>query len=88
MPKANPQPYEYDFDGACAPGQPGAYAHAVSFSLGIFQWIPRASKKGLKRGKVVRRIKGYLRNPEEALGRARAVCEELNRDLREQKVIA
>lgn len=58
--KADPKPYEWDFDGACAPdpdGKPNRPWHSATFSLGIFQWVPKASGKGLKRSRVVKRMK-------------------------------
>jgi hypothetical protein len=49
-----------------------------TFSLGIFQWLPKAGGKGLKRGKVVQRVKGQTSEPEPAYERARAIVVELN----------
>lgn len=42
----------WDYDGACVNSRWG------TISIGIFQWVRRANGKGLKRGKVVKRIKG------------------------------
>ena len=67
---------EWDFDGSCAPG--GSYAGWQTFSLGIFQWVPKSGGKGLKRSKVTRRVKGYTSQPEEAFAKARTIVAELN----------
>ncbi len=53
--KENPKPYEWDYNGACIPdGNP----FWKTFSVGIFQWLPKSNGKGLKKGKIVKRIKG------------------------------
>lgn len=66
----------WDFDGACAPGR--AHGRHRTFSLGCFQWIPKASGKGTKRGKVVKRFVGLTDDPESAFEQARAWCTERN----------
>ena len=53
---------DWDFDGCCAPNSPCAFSN-TTFSIGIFQWIPKSDGKGIKRGKVVKRIKGYSSEP-------------------------
>lgn len=64
MPKKakDAQPYEWDFSGACAPTEDGKWPAGYrpdSFTLGIFQWVPTADGKHVKRGKVAMRVKGY-----------------------------
>jgi hypothetical protein len=50
----DPKAGDWDYDGSCVNSQ-----WADTVSLGIFQWVPRANNSGrLKRGKVVKRIKG------------------------------
>lgn len=73
-------PYEgmWDFDGACAPPEDGARHHFETFTLGCFQWIRRASGKGLKRGKVTYRIKGRAADPKPAYVSARKWCDNKN----------
>lgn len=74
----------YDFDGAgVLPGVPGdwrTFPGQQTFSLGVFRYVERADG-GLKRGKVVRRVKGYFgagdHAPERAFEEAERVCEEL-----------
>lgn len=74
------KPYRWDFGGACMPteGYNPVVAKQKTFSLGIFQWMPKASGKGLKWSKTVKRIKGDFRSPEQAFSRAIARCKELN----------
>ena len=77
MPSPKPKPYEWDFDGACAPGN--AHGRYETFTLGIFQWIPKASGKGLKRGKVIRRVEGRTDSPDEVFARAQTIVDQMNR---------
>lgn len=80
MPKTpeTARPYEWDYDGSCAPGRPESSGWMETFSLGIFQWVPTKDGKRLKRGKVVKRIKGRSFNPEECYKRAQVAVDELN----------
>ena len=74
-----PRPYQWDFYGKNAPSEDSTnrlYWH--TFSLGIFQWVPRASGNGLRRGQVVRRVVGKRSDPKPVYDAARAVCDELN----------
>jgi hypothetical protein len=62
-----PASYRWDFDGACAPeDESTSFARRLNmtFSVGVFQWIPTKDGKGLKRGKVVKRITGSTSYPE------------------------
>jgi hypothetical protein len=70
--------YEYDYEGSCAPGGVANYQGQLTFSVGVFQWIPKANGVGLKRGRVVRRIRGYVNNPDMVYTQAKKLCEELN----------
>jgi hypothetical protein len=49
----DPKAGDWDYDGACV-NESGW----ETVSIGIFQWILRANGKGVKRGKVVKRIRG------------------------------
>jgi hypothetical protein len=75
---SEPKAYQWDFAGACAPDQPQFSASWVTFSVGIFQWLPKAGGRGLKRGKVVRRVKGYVSDPQECYDRAHRIVTALN----------
>lgn len=72
--------YEWDFSGHCAPGEDGRTIRGTytTFTLGIFQWIPKKKGTGLKRGKVQKRVKGYVSYPKEAYETARAIVTENN----------
>jgi hypothetical protein len=76
----SPRPFEWDFYGDCAPDESRPGVGWKTFTLGIFQWLPKASGKGLKRGKVIFRVKGTRDNPALAYSQARAFCAELNRE--------
>ena len=77
--KADPKAYEWDWDGACAPGF-GKDAHAAynTFSVGIFQWLPKTGGKGLKRGKVLHRVKGRTHSPKVVFDAAEEIVAWLN----------
>lgn len=64
------RPYEWDFDGGCAPHR--ARGNYSTFTLGVFQWLPKAGGKGLKRGPVAKRFGGYSSDPAPVYARARA----------------
>lgn len=68
--------YTWDFDGACAPDK-ASYSF-ITFTLGIFQWIPKNNGKGVKRGKVIKRIKGYTSLAQEAYIKATETVEKMN----------
>ena len=51
-----PQAGDWDYDGACLTWS------GASVSLGIFQWVPKSSGRGVKRGPVQKRIKGLPRD--------------------------
>jgi hypothetical protein len=74
--KANPQPFEYDFDGACDPAK--SNFRSETFSLGIFQWIPKSSRRGLKRSAVIKRFRGPVHDAEKVRAAAQAFCDEKN----------
>ncbi len=67
----------WDYDGAYDPNKPHAF-HSETFSVGVFQWVKRASGKGLKRTAVVKRIRGSVSNPEEVYSEAQKCCDQLN----------
>ncbi len=64
----------YYFDGQCKPGTPDSGIE--TFSVGIFR-IERA-RKGLKRGPVQIRIRGYHFQLKEVCSLSREICYELN----------
>ncbi|MCM8543427.1 MAG: hypothetical protein NE328_24370 [Lentisphaeraceae bacterium] len=50
-----------------------------TFSIGIFQWLPKASGKGLKKSKTIR-VKGYVIEAQKAYKKADEVCQRLNKE--------
>lgn len=65
----------HGFAGQCAPSAYGLGAHET-FSVGIFQWVTKADGKGLKRGKVLMRVRGLATGDgrERVLRRAKDIC--------------
>ena len=64
--------YKHDWSGHCD-GRLGM----ATFSVGIFQWIPKV-KKGLKKTAVKYRVRGYASNPQKVYQRAEEVCDYLD----------
>lgn len=52
---------------------------ALTFSVGVFQWLPKASGKGLKKSKTIR-IKGFVAESKRVYEKAAQLCEKLNRE--------
>ena len=65
-------------DGACAPGQ-GSWASQQTFSVGVFEWLPKARGQGTKRGKVKVRVKGSVTQQDRVLEKAREIAQQLDR---------
>ncbi len=78
-----PEVGKWDYDGQCAPAS--TQVRFDTFSVGIFQWLPKSRGKGLKRGKVVARVKGSTSDAEMVYAEAARTCEEWNARLLEQK---
>lgn len=75
---------KWDFDGGCAPqrGTTGA-GSMETFTLGCFQWEKKSRGSGLKRGRIVYRIKGNARiveNVNDAHDHAEAFCRKKNEE--------
>ena len=71
MAKFGKDAFCYDYAGGYDPATNRLFT-SHTFSVGIFQWIPRSSGKGLKRGKVIKRITGLTSNPEAVYAAAEA----------------
>lgn len=71
---------KHGFDGDCAPGAAGVLKNSVqeTFSVGIFEWVPKSSGKGCKRGAVKVRVKGPFGDPEKVYAKARTIAGELD----------
>ena len=50
---------------------------AATFSTGVYQWLPKASGKGLKKSKTIR-VTGYVAEPARVYEKAQELCERLN----------
>ena len=68
---------KHSFGGMCAPAG-GGYTAVKTFSVGVFEWIARASGRGVKRGPVKARVKGLTAAPEVVYARAAAICAALD----------
>jgi len=75
--KKTPIAYLWDYDGEYDPAKKPPY-YSTTFSVGVFQWLPKASKKGLKKSAVVKRIRGLVSNPQDVYDRAQAECDKRN----------
>ncbi len=72
------QAYKHGFDGHCKPGGGADHISQATFSVGIFQWLPKTGGTGLKRSAVKYRVKGAVNNAEAVYARAREVCQLLD----------
>jgi len=70
-----PKPYQWDYDRAGA--EVMISSGFRTFSIGVFQWLPKASGKGLKRSTTIR-VNGYVADPQRAFDRADELCRQLN----------
>jgi hypothetical protein len=71
----NPQPYLWTYDRTSADK---TLLHSWStFSVGVFQWLPKASGKGLKRSTSIR-VTGYTAEPQRVFDKADELCRKLN----------
>lgn len=70
----------HGFDGAFRPGGPGELTCASqnTFSVGVFQILPKANGNGTKRGPVMVRVKGYMSNPDAVYAKAREIVDLLD----------
>lgn len=68
----------HGFSGACAPGST-IYTYNT-FSLGIFEWIPKTGlgAKGLKKSAVKVRVKGPVSREADIYRMAKQICAELD----------
>jgi len=68
---------KHEFSGFCDPGVTGTRLWKT-FSVGIFQLIPKKDRKGRKKGKVKVRVYGEASNPGAVYERAREICYQLD----------
>lgn len=72
-----PEAFKHDFDGACIPKK-GVISTYKTFSVGVFQWLPKSRGKGLKRGPVKVRVSGLCRASTVVFATARGIVEALD----------
>ena len=80
---SEPKAYEYSFSGHYAPrGDVSRHSSGwnTTFSFGVFQWLPKSGGKGLKKGKVVKRISGLCADYPLVVAKAQAYCDEMNKE--------
>lgn len=70
----------HGFDGNCRPSGFGKFhsGSQLTFSVGIFQILPKANGQGTKRGPVKVRVKGYTIDPEAVYTKAREIVDLLD----------
>lgn len=68
---------KHGFSGACRPGgeYPGQF---TTFSVGVFEWVPKASGKGVKRSAVKVRVSGLTAQPERVDAKAAEIVAALD----------
>lgn len=66
----------HGFAGALDPGE--ASSRWETFSLGVFEWVPRSSGNGAKRGPAKVRVVGPTAHPDIVRARAQEIAEQLD----------
>jgi len=67
---------KHGYSGACRPG--AGWASQQTFSVGIFEWLPKASGNGEKKSAVKVRVSGPVSMPREVERRAAEIVKELD----------
>jgi hypothetical protein len=70
---ADPQVYRWEYERSAWDSVPGA----TRFSVGIYQWLPKSSGKGLKKSNTIR-VNGYVAEPQRVYDKADELCQRLN----------
>jgi len=89
MNEYQPVIHRHDFSGACSPvnwedckscAKDKGYKGPTwnTFSVGIFEWLPRVGGHGLKKGPVKVRVKGLCSAAEEVEREAKRICKQLD----------
>ena len=68
---------KHGYSGLCAPGGYGTCPYHT-FSVGIFEWIPKTNGKGLKKSAAKVRVKGPASRELEVYIKAKQICSELD----------
>lgn len=72
------EPGKHDFSGYCAPNEKGSWKHQETFSVGIFQWLPKANWDCCKKSAVIVKVKGQTSDPEAVYAKAREIVAQLD----------
>ena len=56
----------------------GASTPHLTFSVGVFEWVPAGKKIGKKKGKAKVRVSGASANPEAVYAKAREIVADLD----------
>jgi hypothetical protein len=70
---AEPHAYQWDYDRSSWPDNP----NGITFSAGVFQWLPKTSGKGLKKSNKIR-VNGYVADPDSVYAKAEELCRKFN----------
>ncbi|HEY2588403.1 MAG TPA: DUF4304 domain-containing protein [Tepidisphaeraceae bacterium] len=70
---STPVAYQWTFDRTPF----GDHDEFSTFSVGVYQWVPKSSGKGLKKSKTIR-VVGYVVEPDKVYERAEQLCRQLN----------
>ncbi len=62
-------PYRWDF----SVDSRESVKDSVTFSVGIYQWIPKNGRNGLKKSKTIR-VTGYVADPTSLYAKAEELC--------------
>lgn len=68
-----PRAYQWSYDRSPFDESSGF----TRLSIGVFQWLPKSSGKGLKKSSTIR-INGFMSEPEKVYAKADELCERLN----------
>lgn len=69
-----PEAGKHDFSGEFCPGNKRHW-YSKTFSVGIFEWVPKARGKGLKKSGVKFRIRSRVEYADLVYKKAKIVCE-------------
>ena len=67
---------KHDYSGSWSPGQ--APGMCQTFSVGVFQWLPKANGKGLKKSAVKLRVRGSSSYPGKVYHYAETACDDFD----------
>ena len=71
--------YKHGYSGSCSPKDGhGVWDSQETFSVGIFQWIPKSSGTGLKKTAVKYRVKGRVEQYKAVYKRAEEICSRMD----------